>query len=81
MHSGGAGSTCEFSITLILSPYKYGSYPRLLWFALLCRKHMWRKSPRHMVKASIGRTPQLMAKLSMSAAVEKPVDGETLSIF
>jgi hypothetical protein len=42
---------------------------------------MWRKSPRHMVKASTRRTLQLMVKLSMSVAVEKPMDGETLSGF
>jgi hypothetical protein len=42
---------------------------------------MWRKSPRHMVKASTRRTPWLMAKLSMSEAVEKPMDSETLFGF
>jgi hypothetical protein len=34
-----------------------------------------------MVKASTRRTPRLMAKLSMSVAVEKPMNGETLFVF
>jgi hypothetical protein len=34
-----------------------------------------------MAKASTRRTNWLMAKLSMSAAVEKPVDSDILSIF
>jgi hypothetical protein len=42
---------------------------------------MWRMSPRHMVKASTGRMLRLMAKLSMSVEAEKPMDGETLSVF
>jgi hypothetical protein len=33
------------------------------------------------VKVSTRRTPQLMAKLSMLVVTEKPMDGETLSIF
>jgi hypothetical protein len=45
------------------------------------REHMWRKSPRHMVKTLTGRTPRLMAKLSMLVAAEKPMDGESLSVF
>jgi hypothetical protein len=34
-----------------------------------------------MVKASTRKMPHLVAKLSMSAAAEKPMDGETSSVF
>jgi hypothetical protein len=39
--SGGTSSIGEFLITLILSPRKYGSYPRCLQLASLCRKRVY----------------------------------------
>ena len=61
-----------FSLILVLSS---------LWFASICRRSMGRKWSRVMVKTTIGGKDPLTKWLCMQAEVERPMDGEMLSVF